>query len=234
MASERKSYQDLLDHALPPPARDPRYERSFSDTYRNDLHKLWGCTDKQIDRLQRILPAIAYYDEQGPALADVRKLLVQIAKYTDRVAGDMSALLKAPEEAPEYDRTRDEARMRLLQAISKLYPERCEVDPSRVSRWQSYDPCMEEAQRLLTTLQDVAKAAKHAHTQCKQQTRVVAHTYPITLINAALNVDGPPIIRVSESGPFFEIAYICYQAVGVQGEPRVAIRKYLHLLNARS
>ena len=216
----------LLKHALPPDARKRRWQRTFTDEHRNELQPL-GVTNAQTERLERILPAIAYYAAQGPSLAAARRPLVKLAADAYKAAAALRVVLEGRDEAMQ------ESRGRLLQALEALHPERCEVDPARVSFFHRYDHREPEALRLLAALQDVEQAAQHAIGRIpKSQTRAVAHRYPVALIDAALSVDGPAFpVSESESSKFLAVATVCYAAAG-HGEPLRAIRAYLQALNA--
>ncbi len=212
--------QHLLAHALPPDARTDCWRRTFTDAQKRELHRLH--TPAQTERLERILPAIAYYTAQGPRLADARAPLVKLATDAHKAAAALRVLLDASDEAMQ------ESRLRLLESIDAQHPERCPVDPARVSFFHRYDRREPEALRLLATLQDVELAASHA-VECmpKEQTRAVAHTFPVELIHAALSVDGPAVhVSASPACPFIEIATLCYDAAGT-GDPVRAIRAHL-------
>ena len=221
----------LLANALPPSARHPRFRRGFNEAQRNELARL-GCTPQQAERLQRILPAIAYYSEAGPALADVRATLAQLGKDAHKATSTLRSLL----DAPEHELARDEARLRLLEALAAMHPDRCEVNPQRVSTFHRYDSRLDEARRLLAALADVAAAADHARERMRgaPQTRAVAHRYPAALIDAALSVDGPQVAPSASAGsPFREIAAVCYAAAGAtNADPVRAIRDYLRACNS--
>lgn len=216
----------LLAHALPPEARKDCWQRKFTRAHRSDLKRL-GVTDTQAERLARILPAIAYYGTPGPSLAAARTPLVILAADAHKAAAALRVVLEGRDEAMQ------ESRGRLLQAIESLHPERCEVDPARVSFFHRYDHREPEASRLLAALQDVEKAAEHALARMpKAQTRAVAHPYPVALIDAALSVDGQPFrVSASAESKFRRVAALCYVAAG-HGEPLRAIRAYLRERNA--
>jgi hypothetical protein len=226
-ARERAEFQ--LAHALPPAARSPCWHRSFDAPQHSELARL-GVTTDQKSRLERILPAIAYYTAQGPKLADVRKPLAQLAKDARKAGSALRTLLEAHDEA------RQEGRLRLLQAIEKLHPERCEVDPGRVSFFNRYDHREPEALRMLAALQDLETVANHAVARMPgAQTRAVAHPYPVGLIDAALVASDGPEFRVSASPgkPFFDVVAACYAAArAANPEPLLAIRAYLRERNA--
>ena len=217
----------LLAHALPSPARAARWRRTFTVEHRSELRQL-GVTDAQAERLERILPAIAYCAAQGPRLADVRAPLVQLGKDAHKAANALRTLLEARDEA------RQEGRMRMLETIEALHPERCEVDPARVSFFHSYDHREPEALRMLAALQDLEAVAKRAVERMpKSQTRAVAHHYPVALIDAALSVDGPAFtVSASAGSAFRDVATVCF-ATARQGEaePLRAIRAYLSARN---
>lgn len=228
MKSEQAEF--LLAHALPPAARTARWRRSFTALLRSDLARLGVTTDQQ-QRLERILPAIAYYAARGPTLTNVRAPLEQVAKGAHRVAQALRTLLEARDEAGQ------ESRMRMLEAIEALHPERCELDPARVSFYERYDHREPEALRMLAALQDLEEAAKHAVARMPEsQTHPVAHAYPVRLIDAALVVEGAPIFRVtaSDETPFRNVVTACYIAAGAANtDPLRAIRAYLSERNAR-
>jgi nucleotide-binding universal stress UspA family protein len=229
MNSEQAEF--MLAHALPPAARITRWRRNFTLPQRRELHRL-GVTTDQTERLQRILPAIAYYAAQGPKLADVRAPLKQVRKDAHAAAQALRTLLEGRDEA------RQEGRMRILQAIEVLHPERCEVDSARVSFFALYDHREPEALRILEALQALEAVAKHAVARIpKSQTRPVAHPYPVGLIEAALMVPGAPAFRVSASPgtPFRDVVAACYAAASAANtDPLRAIRAYLSECNARS
>lgn len=216
----------LLAHALPPAARHERFRRGFDQCARFALLHC-GCNDAQIERLQGILPAIAYYAEAGPKLADVRAHLADAARKARAAASSLRALL----DAPEHEEARSEARDRLLEALAEvLRPERCQIDPRRVSFFHHYDEREDEARRLLGALADVVAAVDHARERMPNaQTRAVAHWYPLALIDAALSVDGPSLPpSESAASKFREIAGYCYSAARVANpDPQAAIRRYL-------
>jgi len=218
----------LLAHALPPEARKDLWQRKFTPAHRSALAQL-DVTDAQAERLERILPAIAYYAARGPSLAAARTPLVKLAADAHKAAAALRALL----DAPEYEEARGEARLRMLEALAELHPERCKIDPQRVSFFHRYDEREDEARRLLGALTDVEAAADHA---CKrmptEQTRAVAHHYPVALIDAALSVDGPAFrVSASAGSKFRDVATLCFEATG-HGEPLRAIRAYLSECNA--
>lgn len=66
------------------------------------------------------------------------------------------------------------------------------------------------------------------------QTRTVAHTYPVRLIEAALNLHGDVVApSESEGSPFRVIVEYCYTAANVpNSDPLRAIRAFLQELNA--
>ena len=214
-----KAAKHLLAHALPPAARHARFKRTFDLRARSALLNC-GCTDVQIERLERILPAIAYYTEAGPKLADVRALLANLAAQAHAADSALRTLL----DAPEHEGARGEARLRLLEALAKLYPERFEIE-----RWSVFSP-EDEARRLLAAIADVASAAEHARERMPAaQTRAVAHAYPVALIDAALSLDGPQVKPSASAGSKFRrIASVCYRAgLGGNVTPLRAIREYL-------
>ena len=225
----------LLAHALRLSARHPRFRRDFTPPQRKELARL-GCTPQQVERLQRILPAIARDAEAGPKLADVRTHLADAARKAHAAAASLRALL----DAPECELARDEARLRMLEALLELHPERCERDAAKAATGSfgdhprtRYDPRLDEARRLLAAIDDVAHAADHARERMRgaPQTRMQAHPDPVALIDAALNMDGPQV-RPSESAasPFREIVRLCYGAARVKNaDPQAAIRRYLKL-----
>lgn len=227
-----ESAEFLLAHALSPAARHDRFRRSFDASHRKELVR-FGVTPAQMERLERILPAIAYYTAQGPRLADVNVLLGRLAKDAHKASTALRTLL----DAPEHEQARDEARDLLLDALAEIHPERCEIDPQRVSFFHRYDPRKEEARRLLGALADVESAANRAceRSSTAEQTRAKSHAYPVELIDAALSVDGPQVPPSESVGSaFFEIAGICYAvARGTSIEPLRAIRAYLSALNSR-
>lgn len=216
----------LLAHALPPDARQERFKRSFDKRAHSALQNC-GCNDARIERLQRILPAIAYYHEAGPRLADVREQLADVAARTHAAASSLRALL----DVPKHEEASDEARGWLLQALAERHPERCERDPQRVSFHQRHDPREDEARRLLAAIDDVATAAQHAGKRMSKapQTRAVAHGYPVELIDAALSVDGLTVpVSATKGSMFLRIAGVCYRAaLGSNATPLRAIRSYL-------
>jgi len=211
----------LLKNALPPDARKPCWQRSFTPAHRRELKRL-GVTLAQVDRLQRILPAIACYGTAGPSLAAARAPLVKLAADAHKAAAALRVVFEPRDDAMQ------ESRGRLLQSIEAQHPERCEVDPARVSFFHSYDHREPEALRLLAALHDVEQVARlAADGMPKAQTRLVAHPYPVHLIDAALSVDGPAVpVSASPGCPFIEIATLCYAAAGF-GEPLRAIRACL-------
>jgi len=227
-ARERAEFQ--LAHALPPAARSPRWHRSFNALQRRELARL-GVTTDQKSRLERILPAIAYYTAQGPRLADARKPLAQLAKDARRAGSALRTLLEAHD-----DEARQESRQRMLEAIENLHPERCEVDPQRVSFFNRYDHREPEALRMLAALQDLETAANHAVARMPEaQTREVAHPYPVGLIEAALvAADGPQFkVSASPGTPFIDVVQACYAAARAANPgPLRAIRAYLRERNA--
>ncbi|QEE25709.1 hypothetical protein CS053_15255 [Rhodanobacter glycinis] len=227
-----ESAESLLAHALPPAARHDRFRRSFDAHHRKELVR-FGVTPAQTERLERILPAIAYYTTQGPRLADVNVLLERLAKDAHKASTALRTLL----DAPEHEQAHDESRLRLFEALLELHPERCEIDPQRVSFFHRYDPREDEARRLLSALADVESAASRAceRSSTAEQTRAKSHDYPVGLIDAALSVDGPQVPPSESVGSaFFEIAGICYAAArGASTEPLRAIRAYLSTLNSR-
>lgn len=227
-----ESAEFLLAHALPPAARHDRFRRSFDAHHRRELVR-FGVTPAQRERLERILPAIAYYADQGPGLGDVKKLLERLAKDAHAACTALRTLL----DAPEHEQAHDEARLRLFEALSELHPGRCEIDPQRVSFFHRYDPREDEARRLLGALADVESAASRARERSPtEQTRARSHAYPVELIDAALSLDGPQVPPSESVGsPFFEIAGICYAVARGSGPaPARAIRTYLQALNSRS
>lgn len=224
----REQAARLLAHALPPSARHPRFARTFTKAQRGDLARL-GCTDAQVERLARILPAIARYDAQGPSLAAARAPLRKLAAEAHKAAAALRVVLDAHDEATQESRTR------LLQALAALQPARCEADPERTSLRKRHDGREVEARRLLAAVQDVEQAAQHA-IECMPtaQSRAVAHPFPVGLIAAALDVDGPQVpCSASAGSPFRRIASVCYQAAGVAREPVRAIREHLKACNGR-
>ncbi len=215
----------LLAYALPPAARHARFRRTFDKRARSALLNC-GCNDAQIERLQRILPAIAYYSEAGPRLADVRAMLAGVAAQAHAAARGLRAIM----DAPEHEEARGEARLRLLEGLAKLYPDRCQIDPRRASFFHRYDEREAEARRLLAAIDDVVAAADHARERMpKAQTRAVAHPYPVALIDAAVNLDGPQVRpSASAASKFRRIADICYTAaLGSTTTPLRAIREHL-------
>ncbi len=213
--------QHLLAHALPPDARKDCWRRTFTDAQKRELHRL-QVTPAQVERLERILPAIAYYTAQGPRLADARAPLVKLATDAHKAAAALRVLLDASDEAMQ------ESRLRLLEAIEARHPERCQADPARVSFFHRYDRREPEALRLLATLQDVEQAASHAVEHMpRQQTRRVSPPYPVQLIDAALSADGPAVpVSACAGSPFLEVAVLAYDAAGA-GDPLRAVRQYL-------
>ena len=214
----------LLAH-LPRGAAQARFKRSFDLRARSALLNC-GCTDAQIERLERILPGIAYYTEAGPRLVDVRALLANLAAQAHAADSALRMLL----DAPEQEGARGEARLRLLEGLAKLYPDRCQIDPRRASFFHRYDEREAEARRLLAAIDDVVAAADHARERMpKAQTRAVAHPYPVALIDAAVNLDGPQVRpSASAASKFRRIADICYTAaLGSTTTPLRAIREHL-------
>jgi hypothetical protein len=219
----------LLARALPPPARTGRWRRSFTAHQRRELARL-DVTTEQEGRLQRILPAIAFFTTQGPKLADVRAHLMQVRKDAHAAAQALRTLLEG------RDDTREEGRIRIFQAIEALHPERCEVDPTQVSVWARYNHREPEAWRMLEALQALEAVAKNAVARMpKSQTRPIAHPYPVSLIKAAMTVPDAPAFRVSASPgtPFRDVVATCYAAAGAANtDPLRAIRAYLREHNA--
>jgi len=217
----------VLAHALPPDARKPEWRRTFSTDDRAELTRL-EVSDAQADRLERILPAIAYYNAQGPSLSAARAPLSKLSAHANKAAAELRLILTDRRPA------RQESRGRLLQSLEMLHPERCEVDASRVTVFHPYDHREPEALRLLAALRDLEQAAQHAIARMpRAQTRRVAHAYPVELIDAALSRDGPAFTPSESAGAAFrEIVAVCYEAAGVKGEPLRAIRSYLRALNA--
>lgn len=225
----------LLAHALPPAARTAQWHRSFAKPQQREFERL-GVTPDQVRRLERILPGIAYYVAQGPALAKVRAPLVKLAKDAHKVASALRTLLEAHDELYEIRETKEESRLRLLQAIEARHPERCEVDPKRVSFFEKYDHREPEALRMLAVLDDLEKAAKHAVERMpKEQTHKAAHAYPVRLIVAALEAGGEAafLISASPGTPFLDVVAACYAAAcPTSANPLRAVRAYLHNRNA--
>ncbi len=212
----------VLAHVWAPRRVEERWKRTFTDKHHRELKRL-GLTDAQVERLERILPAIVYYTAKGPRLADARKPLVKLATDAHKAAAALRVVLEGRDDATQ------ESRGGLLHAIEALHPDRCEVDPARVSSFHPYDHREPEAQRMLAALQDLKAVAEHAVARMpKAQTRAVAHVWPIKLIDAALTAaDGPAVpVSASIASTFREVATLCYDAAG-HGEPLRAIRAYL-------
>lgn len=217
----------LLSHALPPDARKPKWQRAFAGSHRRELTGL-DVSTAQVERLERILPAIACYAATGPRLADARAPLVKVGADADKAAKSLRVMLEGAADAMQ------ESRLRFLQAIEALHPERTMVDPQRAGRtFHTYDHREPEALRLLAALQDVVRAAQHAVERMPaEQTRKVAHHYPVALIEAALSLDGPQFnVSASPASRFFDVVTACYGAAG-QGEPLRAVRAYLQHRNS--
>ena len=221
----------LLAHALTEAAKHPRFRRDFTPAQRKELARL-GCTPQQVERLQRILPAIAYYAEAGPKLADVRALLANLAAQAHAAESALRTLL----DAPEHEEARWEARDRLLEALAERHPERCQRDPQRVSfsspeRYSAHPERMSEARRLVAAIDDVAHAADHARERMRgaPQTRMQAYPYAVALLDAALSLDGATVTpSESAASAFREIVGICCRAARVKtDDPLRAIRTYL-------
>ena len=207
----------LLAQAVVPDEQLARLRRGFTKAQRSALARL-GCTPAQIERLQRMLPHVAYFCETGPRLADTSAPLDALAADTRAAAASLRALL----DAPGHELARGEARGWLLHALAM----------QRVSSipYIPYDKMEDEARRLLAAIDDVATAAKRAHKRLpKAQTRPVAHWYPLALIDAALSVDGPPVKpSASADSAFRKIAGISYSAARAENaDPLRAIRSYL-------
>ncbi len=202
----------LLAQAMLPDGQHARFRRDFTEAQRKELVRL-GRTPQQFERLQRILPGIAYYCEAAPRMADVREHLADAAAKAHEAASSLRALL----DAPECELARGEARECLLLALAG----------QRSIRYHEREG---EARRLLAAIDDVASAADHARKRMpKAQTRQVAPWYPLALIDAALSVDGPTVPpSASEALPFREIVGVCYDAARVENpDPLRAIRNYL-------
>ena len=223
----------LLAHALTAAAQHARFRRTFDKRARSALLNC-GCNDAQIERLQRILAAIAYYSEAGPRLADVRAMLAGVAAQAHAAAGGLRAIM----DAPEHEEARDEARLRMLEALLELHPERCERDAAKAATIgfgdnprTRYDPRLDEARRLLAAIADVARAADHAREGMRgaPQTRKRTEWYPVALIDAGLSVAGPTVpLSATKDSQFLRIAQVCYAAaLGSKSKPLRAIRAYL-------
>lgn len=204
----------LLAHALPPAARHDRFRRNFDRHARGALLDS-GCNDAQVERLQRILAAVAYYTTPGPRMAEVRAGLATVEKQAQATASSLRALL----DAPEHDEAQHEARGWLLHALAVQH----------ASSILHYAEGEEVGRRLLAAIDEVTAAAEFARERMpKQQTRACAHWYPVALIDAALSVDGPPVTPSASPGsPFHKIACTCYAAAGMPNDdPLRAIRVY--------
>jgi len=224
----RKKQDDLvwlLQHALPPGARTLRFARAFSRDSRVDLGRL-GVTDAQVTRLERILPAIAHYTQQGPTLAAARRPLTQLADAISTAESRMRSVLAAPPD----DEARTESRGRFLESVETIFPNRCPLISPTFHEPRPEDG-LPEAQRLASALQDIGRAVDEAlKSMPRKQTRPVAHGYPISLIHAALNVDGTHVFNPSASAnsPFRNVVGICYEAAGVaNADPLRAIRAFV-------
>ena len=217
--------EHLLKHALPPDARKAIWRRTFSADSCRELERL-GVTTGQRERLERMLPAVAYYAAPGPRLADARAPLRKLAADAHKAAAALRVVLERRDDAAVV-----ESRRRLLQAIEGRHPERCRLDPARVSTWEPYDHRKPEALRMLAALQDVEDAARHALAAMpKSQTRAAAHPYPVALIDAALVAAGGKVFPPSASpaAPFLGVAAACYAAAGAPtAEPLRPVRAFL-------
>ncbi len=225
---DRETAEHVLKHAkLACPS--PEYRKpQFDKRDRADLLNA-GCSDAQIGRLQRVLPGIAHSKAPQVPLADVRAVLSAAQAALDRATRSVLSIL----DAPDHDEAPDEARVFLLTSTGKLFPERCKLDPQRVSffepKAQRYDERADELRRLLSAVADLRAVAalsldRLAHAP---QSRPVSPGYPIALIMAALSVDGPSFIVSERRGTSFErVAARCYAAAGA-GSPTRAIRAWL-------
>ncbi len=224
MDSETAEY--VLKHALPPGARAERWRRTFNVRDRSDLLNA-GCDDAQIERLQRILPAIAYYNDTGAKLGDVRAVLAAAQKALDRATRSVLSIL----DAPAHDQARDEARAWLLTSTLKLFADRCQPDAQRASFFERHDERADELRRLLAAVADLQAVAKQSLDRLAKapQSRPVSPAYPITLIVAALSVDGPSFRASERKGTRFErIAARCYKVADADSDsPTRAIRAWL-------
>ena len=95
----------VLRNALPPSARHRRFARTFSSANLQDLRGM-NLTKFQIERLARILPAIAYYIAPGPNVADVRDTLFELSDSLSVSRDKLEKLLQAPETARCVCKTR--------------------------------------------------------------------------------------------------------------------------------
>lgn len=217
----------LLKWALPPSARRPEYRREFDKRARSALLNC-GCDDDQIERLQAILPAIAIFSVGAPRLADVRARLAATENALS-VAADMVRELV---EAPAREDALDEARLRVLEGVFALYPERCEPDPENPRSFfeeRRTDEREIEVRRMLAAMTDLHAAIKRARQRLPTgQTRSVAHDYPIGLIDAALNLEKESVpVSAQKKSVFRRIAGICYASAGVPNDdPLRAIRAF--------
>ena len=218
----------LLRHALPDSARADRFKRTFDKKDRSALLNS-GCSDAQIVRLARIIPAIAYCAEPAPRLADVCALLADLGKAIEAGAATLRALLDAPDGGAG-----EEAHGRLLDSILRLHPDRCESNPRHARGFfeKRIDEREIEARRLLSVMVEVQAIAEDARQHVPGgQTRKRIVPYPVALIDAALSLDGPQF-SPSERDPFVRITGICYRAAGIHSTPLRTIRLYLSERNA--
>lgn len=211
----------LLRHVLPSGAWADRFKRTFRKQDRSALLNA-GCCDAQIERLERILPAIAAYTEAAPRLADVRALLANLHETIGAAAAQLCAILDAPDGGAG-----EEARGLLLDSCRRLYPARCVPDSQHAAFFEKRPP----PRGLLSVLLEVQTVAEDARRNVqKGQTRTTVSLRPVMLIDAALSVDGPQFTP-SERGPFARITSRCYLAAGLTGKPLRAIRAYLQARN---